>query len=163
MQPIAVLQDGPRPHRLPLPERLKGIDGAFFLPGDDAVADLLPQYKGAQQKMIAPPILAFGRDFAFRLPVHTQKQHGPPVLGVHAAVHPYRLHGQRREGMAGEATVLKGNQPFRQVFEHHRALLSITESRSTSVSGRMHSIRSCAPDAASMMRRTASAPLRAMS
>ena len=70
MQPIAVLQDGPRPHRLPLPERLKGIDGAFFLPGDDAVADLLPQYKGAQQKMIAPPILAFGRNFALRLPVH---------------------------------------------------------------------------------------------
>ena len=70
MQPIAVLQDGPWPRRLPLPERLKGIEGAFLLPGDDAVADLLPQRKGAQREMMVPPILAFGRDFALRLSVH---------------------------------------------------------------------------------------------
>ena len=163
MQMVLLLQNGARLRRQPLPERLKGEYRAFLSPGYDAVADLLPQREAAQQEMMVSSVRALGRDFAFRAPVHTQKQHGPPVLGVHAAVHPDRFPGQRRKGMAGEATVLKGNQPFRQVLEHHRALLSITESRSTSVSGRMHSIRSCAPDAASMMRRTASAPLRAMS
>ena len=163
MQAALLLQNGARLRRLPLPERLKGEGKAFPSTGDDAVTDLLPQRKAAQLKMIVPAIRAFGRDFAFRTSVHAQKQHGPSVVRIHAAVHPDRFPGQRREGMAGEAAVLKGNQPLRQVLEHHRALLSITESRSTNVSGRMHSIRSCAPAAASMIRRTASAPLRAIS
>ena len=163
VQTVLLLQNGAQLRRLPLPERLKGENAAFLPPGYDAVADLLSQCKAAQPKMIVPAICAFGRDFAFRASVHAQPQHGLPVLRIHAAVHPDRLHGQRREGMAGEAAVLKGNQPLRQVLEHYRPLLSITESRSTSVSGRMHSIRSCAPAAASMIRRTASAPLRAMS